>query len=56
VKSRRTRRFRDLYEALPERVTQDADAAYARFATDPNYPGLNFERIRGSKRACFRRA
>ena len=53
MKSRRTRRFRDLYEALPERVRQDADAAYARFATDPNYPGLNFERIQGVKAPLF---
>ena len=47
MKSRRTRRFRALYDALPERVRREADAAYSRFALDPNYPGLNFERIQG---------
>jgi hypothetical protein len=53
MKSRRTRRFRALYDALPERVQHDADAAYAQFATDPNHPGLNFERIQGVKAPLF---
>lgn len=53
MKSRRTQRFRALYDALPERVQQDADAAYVRFAADPNYPGLNFERIQGVKSPLF---
>ena len=53
MKSRRTLRFRRLYEALPEQVQRDADAAYTRFAADPNYPGLNFERIQGMKAPIF---
>lgn len=53
MKSRRTRRFRALYDALPERVQRDADAAYTQFATDPNHPGLNFERIQGVKAPLF---
>lgn len=53
MKSRRTQRFRALYDALPERVRRDVDAAYVRFATDPNYPGLNFERIQGVKAPLF---
>lgn len=53
MKSRRTRRFRALYDALPERVQRAADAAYAQFATDPNHPGLNFERIQGVKAPLF---
>lgn len=53
MKSRRTQRFRALYDALPERVRRDADAAYARFAADPNYPGLNLERIQGVKAPLF---
>ena len=51
--SRRTGRFRDLYDALPERIRHEADEAYARFALDPNAPGLNFERIQGVKIAMF---
>lgn len=53
MKSRRTRRFRALYDALPERVQRDADAAHAQFATDPNHPGLNFERIQGVNAPLF---
>lgn len=53
MKSRRTKRFRALYDALPERARRDADTAYAQFATDPNHPGLNFERIPGVKAPIF---
>ncbi|HEV7129076.1 MAG TPA: hypothetical protein VGN32_16720 [Ktedonobacterales bacterium] len=49
----RTARFRALYDALPERVRRDADDAYTQFAADPNYPGLNFERIQGVKVPLF---
>ena len=51
--SRRTARFRALYDALTERVRRDADAAYAQFALDPNHPGLHFERIQGVKVPLF---
>jgi hypothetical protein len=53
MKSRRTQRFRTLYEALPDRVQHDADAAYARFAANPAHPGLNFQRIQGIKAPLF---
>jgi plasmid maintenance system killer protein len=53
MKSLRTKKFRELYEALPERIKRDADAAYARLAADPNHPGLNFERIQDSKSPLF---
>ena len=53
MKSQRTKCFRALYDVLPERVRQDADAAYAQFATNPNYPGLNLERIQGVKAPIF---
>lgn len=53
MKSRRTKRFHDLYDALPERVRHDADTAYEQFTATPNYPGLNFERIQGSKAPLF---
>jgi len=47
--SRRTQRFRALYDALPERIQRDADDACAQFAANPNHPGLHFERIQGVK-------
>lgn len=53
MKSRRTKLFRALYDALPERARRTADAAYAQFAADPNHPGLNFERIHGVKAPIF---
>lgn len=53
MKSRRTKRFRELYDALPARIQRDADAAYARLASDPNHPGLNFERIQGAKTPLY---
>jgi hypothetical protein len=53
MKSRRTKRFRELYDALPARIQRDADAAYARLAADPNHPGLNLERIQGAQSLLF---
>jgi hypothetical protein len=43
MKSRTTRKFRELYAALPRDVRQRADYAYKRWRDDPNHPGLNFE-------------
>ena len=53
MKSRRTQRFRPLYDKLPERIRQDANEAYAKFALNPNHPGLNFERIQGARAPLF---
>ncbi len=53
MRSIRTRRFKDLYGRLPESVQQEADEAYRRFTADPNYPGLNFERIQGTKALLY---
>jgi hypothetical protein len=53
MKARRTLRFRRLYDALPEQVRRDADNVYKRFAADPTYSGLNFERIQGVNAPIF---
>lgn len=53
MKSRRTKRFREFYDALPERIPRDADTAYARLASNPNHPGLNFERMQGVKAPLY---
>jgi hypothetical protein len=45
VKSRRTRRFRDLLEALPGDTRRQAYAAYRLFKRDPFHPSLHFKRI-----------
>jgi len=40
--SRRTKRFRALYDALPEQAQRQANAAYMLFKRDPHHPGLQF--------------
>ena len=47
MKSKRTRAFRDLYDALPPAIQRQADKAYRQFADDPNYAGLNFKPVGG---------
>ncbi len=42
--SKRTKRFRQLFEALLEDV-QQADKAYQQFKADPTYPGLEFKQV-----------
>jgi hypothetical protein len=53
MRSLRTRQFKALYEALPERVQHEADNAYHRFMADPSYPGLNFERVQGTREPVY---
>jgi hypothetical protein len=43
--SRTTRRFRELFAALPSHVQQQARAAYRLFRQDPHHPGLRFEQV-----------
>lgn len=40
-----TKQFRKLLDALPEDVRQQARKAFKLYETDPNHPGLNFERL-----------
>ncbi len=48
MKSRRTREFRELYDALPAPVKKQADKAYAQFNEDFDYTGLNFKNVGGN--------
>jgi hypothetical protein len=45
VRSKTTRRFRQLLAALPDPVQHQAQEAYALFRTDPYHPSLHFKRI-----------
>ena len=47
MKSHRTHEFRELYDALPRIVQQQADKAYRQFERDPDYAGLNFKSVGG---------
>jgi hypothetical protein len=47
VKSRRTRKFHDLYNTLSPAVQHQADKAYAQFEKDPDHAGLNFKPVGG---------
>jgi hypothetical protein len=49
VRSKRTRRFRELFEALPAEVQREANAAYARFRQNPRHPGLHFTQVHGAQ-------
>jgi len=49
VKSRRTKQFRDLFDALPEDVKRQAYAAYRPFKRAPYHPSLQFKRVSGKK-------
>jgi hypothetical protein len=38
--NRRTRKFRGLFDALPQRIRELADAAFTLFQRDPDHPSL----------------
>ena len=43
--SRTTRRFRELFGALPARVQRQARQAYRLFRDNPAHPGLHFKQV-----------
>lgn len=45
----RTRRFQKAYRRLSQQDRQRVDEAIRQFLTDPLYPSLNVERIKGTK-------
>ncbi len=45
MNSRTTRQFRELLDALPTRVRQQARAAYRLFERNPTHPGLHFKKV-----------
>ena len=45
MRSKRTKRFRALFAALPDDVQQQANKAYRQSLADPAYPGLEFKQV-----------
>jgi hypothetical protein len=45
MRSKRTKRFRALFDALPLTIQQRANAAYKMFKADPFHAGLHFKPI-----------
>jgi hypothetical protein len=45
MNSRTTRRFRDLFAALPAHVQQQGREAYRLFRQNPRLPGLRFKQV-----------
>jgi hypothetical protein len=45
MKSRTTRRFRELFGTLPRHVQRQAREAYRLFGRNPAHPGLHFKRV-----------
>ena len=49
MRSRRTARFKSLFEELPAEVQQSAQRAYVLFQRDPAHPRLQFKRLRADR-------
>ncbi|MBI2824834.1 MAG: hypothetical protein HYX69_09125 [Planctomycetia bacterium] len=45
MKSRTTRRFRERFAKLPDRIKSQARDAYRLFAQNPAHPGLRFKQV-----------
>ena len=45
MRSRRTARFKSVFEKLPAGVQQSAQRAYALFQCEPAHPSLQFKRL-----------
>jgi len=45
MNSRSTRRFRQLFAALPAHVQRQAQQAYRLFRQNPSHPGLRFKQV-----------
>lgn len=46
MKSSVTKGFRDRFDALPTKVREQADRAYATWRLNPYHPSLQFKRVR----------
>jgi hypothetical protein len=49
LRSRRTKRFKEMQTALPAEIQRQAEAAYALFRVDPSYSSLHFKRLEDSQ-------
>lgn len=45
MRSKRTKQFRSLFEALPSTIQREANETYRRFRADPAHPGLRFKLV-----------
>lgn len=45
MKSKRTKGFHALFEALPVAIQKQANEAYQIFRTNPSHPGLSFKQV-----------
>jgi hypothetical protein len=45
MKSFTTRRFREMYAGLPDRIRLSTRKAYELFRNDPSHPGLNLKKV-----------
>jgi hypothetical protein len=45
VKSRTTRRFREMFADLPEQVQEQTREAYRQFKQEPGHPSLRFKKV-----------
>jgi hypothetical protein len=45
MKSRTSKQFRDLFDALPKAAQRQDIQAYRLFQVDPNHPSLRFSRV-----------
>jgi hypothetical protein len=52
-RSRRNRRFRALYDALPADAKRQADSAYNLFKQNPRHPSLHFNPIAQTIHPCI---
>ena len=49
MRSRRTARFKSLFDELPAEIRQSAQRAYSLFERDTAHPSLQFKRLRGDR-------
>ncbi len=45
MNSRTTRRFREMFAALPAQVRRQSQEAYRLFRQNPSHPGLRFKQV-----------
>ncbi len=56
MKSFTSRRFREMYARLPDRIRLQTRKAYELFMRNPSHPGLNFKKIEGEEDVYSARA
>ena len=49
MKSHTTQSFRDAFALLPKDIQKRARAAYNRFRSNPQHPGLEFKKVHGTR-------